>query len=492
MAYKVPTLAESTEFLRALWRALFPDRNLGSNRSYHYRRVQIIAGAQTELHAHIDTAVADVMPDSATGAAATRWGAIVGTERKGATSARKSNALLVRGTPATAITSGEELIHQVSGLRFAIDEDEVVPGSGSVAVDIVAIDTGAQTRLAAGEVLEFVSTPAGLETQAELQIDLDEDGFDDEQDPAFKRRYLATFSEPTAGGTQADYVAWALEVTGIAAAFAYPNRAGLGTVDVVGLHDGTGSARTLNAGERDDLLAFLQAKAPAQMSGGALRILDIDLEPQDVEITIVPNGAAEFAMDWDDSAPPEVDSIDAPNRTITFLAARPSTMKAGDRIVIRGVSSDADGDVLTIEALGGGANDIILQEWPPVDPDATDLIYAAGPLTKTIRDAIVAHMNGGIVYAGPNGPLTEATVTSLVAPRILAEGIGSANPAGIYGAWSGGLIRAVLAKITGYTRGVRDVTVVTPVTNIEATDPVFPNDDSVGLITPRKILVRAA
>lgn len=492
MNYKVPTLAEATSFLRALWRGLFPDRNLGSTRSYHYRRVQIIAAAQTEIHAHVDSAVSDVMPDSATGAAATRWGELVGTVRKGATGARKSDALLVRGTAATAINSGEELVHQSSGLRFQIAEDEVVPVSGEIAVDIAAIDTGAATRLLAGQVLEFVSTPAGLETQAELQIDVDEDGDDSEQDPAYKTRYLATMKEPTAGGTQADYVAWALQVTGVAAAFAYPNRAGLGTVDLVGLHAGTGSARELNAGERDDLLAYVAAKAPAQMSGGALRVLVVTLETEDVEITIETNGDAAYAFDWVDDVPPEVLTVDAPNRTIQFAADRPSTMKAGDRIVIKGVSSDSDGDVLIIEALGGADDEIILQEWPPVDPDASDLVYAGGPLTATIRDAIVAHMNGGIVYAGPDGPLTEATVGSMVNVRVLADGIGSANPAGIYGAWSGGLIVSILEKLATYTRGVRDATVITPASNQEASDPAFPNDDEIGLIAPGKILVRGA
>jgi hypothetical protein len=74
-------------------------------------------------------------------------------------------------------------------------------------------------------------------------------------------------------------VKWALDkdsgVTAITSVFAYPTRAGFGTVDVVAFHAGSGAARSLSGGEVATLLAWLKTKAPAHLAGtpGALRVL---------------------------------------------------------------------------------------------------------------------------------------------------------------------------------------------------------------------------
>jgi hypothetical protein len=52
MSYRIPTLIESEELLVAAFRSLFPDRNVGARRVYHRRRLQVLAMALTELHAH--------------------------------------------------------------------------------------------------------------------------------------------------------------------------------------------------------------------------------------------------------------------------------------------------------------------------------------------------------------------------------------------------------------------------------------------------------
>ena len=170
-------------------------------------------------------------------------------------------------------------------------------------------------------------------------------------------------------------------------------------------------------------------------------------------------------------------------------------MKVGDRFVIKGVASDNDGSVLVIESLSS-TDSIILEEWPNADPVATDVVYPAGPHTATVRDAIVAHMNGEIVYADQNGPLPESVAvergTSLVGLNILAEGIGPANPARVYGAWSGALIRSVLHKLATYTRAVSNAEVITPGADYEAEDPAFPDDEEINFIVPGKVLVRGA
>jgi uncharacterized phage protein gp47/JayE len=499
MAFVIPSLSETRDFVIAVGKAVFPDRNYGNLRSYLARRATFLAAAVTQLHAHISSVQDDVMPDSASdGAPINRWGTITGTDRKSATAARKSSAGRVYGVAATAVDAGEELLHQASGLRYEIATSTTIGGSGYVDADIVAIDTGSQTKIEAGQILQFVSTPAGLQTGVVLQADLDEDGYDDEAFGAYRKRVLATFSEPTAGGTDADYVAWMLEIEGVSSAFCYANRAGLGTVDVLALHTGSGTARELDSGDQEEVLEYLEERAPSQVAGvnGSLRHLDVVIDEQDVELVLDPNGEAAYAFDWT-GGPMTVATWTSATRTLEFTADRPASMKAGHRIVLKGVGSAQDGTEYTIEALGAADDEIILEEAPTVDPVATDLVYSGGPLTTPIRDAIVAHMNGEDVYAGRNRiPRTQGQLDedgeSVVGLEVLAEGIGPANPDGAYGAWNGSLLRSLLFQIAMYKAGVRNVTISTPAADVDAEDYEFPLDEQIGLIAPGSVLVRGS
>ncbi len=495
MAFRLPSLAETRDFLIAVGKAVFPDRNYGNLRSYHSRRATFLSAAVTQLHSHISGVQDDVMPDTASDdGPIDRWGSILGITRKSATAARKASVGRVLGTPGTAVDAGEELVHQASGLRYEITSSATVGGDESVVVDIAAIDTGAQTKLLRGEVLEFVSTPAGLSTSIALIDDLDEDGYDDEAFGAYRARVLAAFSDPTAGGTQADYVAWMLEVEGVAKAYAYPNRAGLGTVDLVALHNGSGAARVLDTADQEAVVEYVRELAPSQIAGvgGALRHLEVVPEEVDVELVLEANGEAAYAFDWNDEVPPEVLAWTPSTRLLQFTAARPGTMKAGHRLSLLGIGSAQDSRELTIEALSS-TDSVILEEAPPVAPAAADLAYSGGPLVTPVRDAILAHMNGVTVYAGRGQvPIPESSLESTIGLEVLTEGIGPANPGGEYGTWSGGLIRAVLGKIAIYKGGVRNYTIPTPAADVEAEDPDFPDDAEIGLIVPGYVLVRGA
>lgn len=493
MAFKIPTFAEARDFLIALGQALFPDRNYGNARSYHARRAAFIAGAMTQLHAHIVSAAADAMPDSASDdGPIDRWGGIYGVTRKSATPARGSAILRVRGTPATSVAADEELSHPSSGLLFKIAATTTIGAGGYVDADIVAIDTGSATRLDAGQTLEFTSTPVGLETSASLQRSLTDDGLDAEAFGAYRSRVLAAISEPTAGGTQADYAAWMLELAGVSRAYAYGGRAGLGTVDLVGLHAGSGSDRELSPSENAALLAHVRELAPIQVAGagGPLRTLDVVIQTVNVEIKVEPSGESAYAFDWIGSA--VVLSWTPATRVLQFTAARPATMKAGHRIVLSGIASAQDGAELTIEALTS-TDSVILSAAPAAAPAATDAVYSGGPLVSPIRNAIVAHMNGETVYAGRNRvPLAESSLESTVRLEVLAEGIGPANPANAYGTWQGGLLLRVLGTIVQYKRGVRNHVIVSPVADVEGTNYTGLLDYQIGLIAPGAVLVRSA
>ena len=103
-------------------------------------------------------------------------------------------------------------------------------------------------------------------------------------------------------------------MTGIAEAYCYPLRQGLGSVDLAALHEGSGSARLLLAGEITDLQATIDALRPVDVT---FRVLTVEATDVDVEVTIVPNGDALYAFDWDDSTPLEASTWTAGTKTLS-------------------------------------------------------------------------------------------------------------------------------------------------------------------------------
>lgn len=460
MPFTVPTIDELHAFLLALTKALLPARDT-SQPSRAWRETRTMAGAVTDLHAHLDAVKDDVLPDKAEGDALDRWGTILGVPRKAATGARKSAALRVTapaGGGGGAVAPGDVLTH-VSGLRFQVTESEAIAAGNTADVDVAAIDTGADTRLNAGETLTFSSPPAGLEEEAILVLDLDEDGTDKELDGPYRLRILERLANPPLGGAQADYVQWATAVTGIAEAYCYPLRQGLGSVDLAALHEGSGSARLLLAGEITDLQATIDALRPVDVT---FRVLTVEATDVDVEVTIVPNGDALYAFDWDDSTPLEVSTWTAGTKTLKFTTDRPASMLPNGRITIKPAAGGGDGAQLVIESLSG-TDSVILEEAPATAPVATDTVYAGGELVDPVRDAIIAHI----------------------------DSLGTSNTDAVpYGTWEANLRPQNLYRISQGIDGVRSSTVVDPAATVEPADNAYPDDGTVYILAPRQILVR--
>jgi uncharacterized phage protein gp47/JayE len=507
MPFPIPSMAETRDLVVALGKALFSGLNFTSRRSWHGKRATFWSGGITQVMFHADSAQRDLHPLTAgDGKPINDWGSTVGVERKEATPARKSSALRIRGAAGSTVPANRQLKDGSSGLLFKVPSPVTIPGvfgvdpDGFFDSDIVGVDTGSQTRIQAGTVLNFLASPPGIENTAVVQIDVDEDGFDGEQFGSYRGRVLSTFSEARAGGNQADFVRWALEsLNTVNKAFAYPLRAGKGTVDIVAFYAGSGTSRSLSSDDRDAVTAYIRTKAPFQIAGdgGSLRVLETIADPQRVEILIEPNGVSAFDFDWDDSAAPTVLAWTAGTRELQFSGgALPTSLRAGHRLVLDGVASAQDGAELKIEAVSG-VDKVILAVAPTVAPAATDKIYSGGPLVTPIRDAIVAHLNGEIVYAGRGlTPIPESKANqngqSIIGLDILADGVGPANPAGRYGTWSGGILLASLFGIVKYKAGVRNLTIVSPATDYEAVDDAFPLDDQIHYVTPGAVIIRSA
>lgn len=463
MAFDTPTLDETHEFLIALFGNLLanPDTSQGS---FNWLWLKTQAAAVTDNHAHIDATKNDLLPDTAPDdGMLDRWGTIRGVVRTTATPARKSAAYRVFGVPLTVVPALQQLNH-VSGLLFQTANSSIVGPTGYVDMDIVAISVGSATRLNAGELLTFNATPAGLQGQGQLQLAMDEAGTDTEDPGAYRARIISRFTDPPLGGTQVDYVQWALETAGLASAYCYPLRQGFGSVDLTALHAGSGTVRVMTAPEVAALQALIDGTL-RPVSVRAFRVLSVTTLALDVELMITPDGQAQNAFDWVDTVPPNVTAWVLATRTVTF-DARPPSMAPGHRITFKvAASPNQGGHERVVESLGPGANDIVLEvdQNGDIPVAGSTVAYSGGPLVQPTRQALIS----------------------------LFDSLGTANPdAHRYGSWEGNYRLGAISRVANAVPGVLDSAPVTPVATVQAADPDYPNDGTIQLLIPGRVIVR--
>lgn len=470
MAFTILTLDDSHEMALALFSALLDDPNT-SQGAFLWLWAKTMAGAVTDNHAHIASVFNDLLPDTASidttpqnpTSALARWGAITGLTQKGATgSSSATPCARVFGAPSTPVpdttqmTDPGQLVYQIVGAY-------TVAAAGYVDCNIAAIGTGSATNLSDGTQLQFTNTPSGLEDTVVLQAALT-NGADQEDPGAYRLRILSQLAVPAqpayGAGKQNDYVQLALAQTGIAAAFCYPNRQGLGSVDVSALALGSGDARLLLSGQISALQATMAALVPV---GVTFRVLTTYAAAVDIEYTVIPDGGATTVFDWDDTTPPTVLSWTSATNTLQFSGGtRPADMVPGDRLVVDPAAGGGTGAQFVIQSLSG-ADSVVLESAPVPAPVATDTVYAGGPLVDPARAAIQAYV----------------------------DSLGTANPdATRYGNWEGsldpGAIDAAVRAVAGVLRG----TVVTPSSLVTATDPAYPSDATIELLIAGHIIVR--
>jgi uncharacterized phage protein gp47/JayE len=465
MPIDIPTLDELHQRLLDAAKGSLTDLDI-ARFSDEYKRLRVVAGMGFQLNHHLSVIADDVLADTAEGDQQDRHGFIYNVTRKPATPAAKADALRLVGASGSPFVVGDELV-SVGGLRFQVNEGGTIPAAGQLDVDVVGIDTGSQTKLNAGEVLTFLSAPVGIEAEAELQLDLDEGGDDQESDGAYRVRILNAIQQPGMGGNANDYEQFAIEEEGIATAYVYPLRGGAGTVDVAALHTGSGTVRLLTTGEIATLQTAMDVKIPVSLkTGTSFRVLEVTSLEQDVEITVEPTFEAQFQFDWDDSGGALALDGATPwtgaTRTLKLDLDRPTDMDEGDRIVIKTAAGDGTGEVFTIERFGAATDEIILDKSPVPAPVAADLVYAGGPLTNAVRDSILEFIDA-------------------LGPAIGDDGVGN---------WFDSIIPSRMEAIALDEDGVNNATTVTPVSTVTPADPQFPLDGTIELLIPGEILVR--
>ncbi|HCG3094392.1 TPA: baseplate J/gp47 family protein [Klebsiella pneumoniae] len=226
MPFITPTFDDiRSDILRDI-KNLNPDADTGVD-SDLYIRASAVASVATGIYQYQGWIVRQIFPDTAD-TEFLEWHARTrGLYRKSATTA--SGTLTVTGEPGATAAAGYSVtrgsLTYTTTAAVTLDSD----GNGTVAASYsTAGAVGNTTAITSGT---FTSTPTGFDST--VIIGVMAGGTDAESDSELLARLLDIIRRPPAGGNKYDYRRWAMAVDGVTAAYVYPLRRGLGTVDVV-------------------------------------------------------------------------------------------------------------------------------------------------------------------------------------------------------------------------------------------------------------------
>lgn len=218
---------------------------------------RVIAGAAHMLHGHLDWLAKQLFPSTSDDAQLITQAALFGLAKTSATYA--VGVVTITGTDTTIIPAGTILVRS-DGEEYETAAEVTITG-GEIDATVTALEAGELGSLTVGVVLTFQSPIAGADSEAEVDS-VTSDGTDEEATDDLRVRLLARMAEAPHGGTEADHVAWAKEVSGTTRAWADPGGLGPGTVVVRFARDGDASPIP-DAGEVAVMQAYLDTKVPA-------------------------------------------------------------------------------------------------------------------------------------------------------------------------------------------------------------------------------------
>src|SRR5260363_7449 len=215
------------------------------------------------------------------------------------------------GAPGAVIPKGAPLVRS-DGMTFTTQTSALVDAEGMATVEVQAESdpaglSGAAGNTPVGTPMTLGTAIAGVQSNGLVHTPLT-GGTDLESDDSLRRRMLAAYQQPPQGGSQTDYVQWALQVEGVTRAWCAPQGFGIGTVVVYIMCDQS-QAEQAGFPQGEDGVAQDEPRGVAA-SGDQLRVANhlYVLQPVtalvyvvsplahrvDVEISGLPNAAPEI------------------------------------------------------------------------------------------------------------------------------------------------------------------------------------------------------
>lgn len=263
-----------------------------------------------------------LMPDSATDADLARIAALFDREKQPA--AGSVGSVILEASATTSIETGRELVDS-AGLRYAV----TIGGSyaNAALVPLRAVDTGAATNHAAGDVLQWVSAPPYCSDKATVATGGLVNGINAEDDETLRARVFALLQVPPGAGDW-QHVAELAESSSpsVQKAFVYPAIQGPATVHAAAAAapTATSKSRVIAAATMSGAVTpYVQGKLPSHAHVAVTTVADVNADvalglslPESP--TASPPGAG---GGWLDGTPwPSVDGITAFRVRITAVS----------------------------------------------------------------------------------------------------------------------------------------------------------------------------
>lgn len=244
MAYLVPTFAKIRDDILRDIANFFPEADIGPDSDY-FARASSVASAVEGLYQHQSWTVRQIFPDTADSEFLRMHARVRGLGPKPAVAA--AGQIRLAGTVGAPFAVG--LAGKVAdGREYQITVAGQIGADGTAIADGAATVAGTLGNAADGTPLTLTSAPPGIASTATIVTM--KGGVDEETDAQLLERLLDLIRRPPAGGNRYDYRRWALEVAGVTAAYVYPLRRGLGTVDtVITSAGGMPSQQTIDAAQ---------------------------------------------------------------------------------------------------------------------------------------------------------------------------------------------------------------------------------------------------
>lgn len=416
MAISTFSLDELEAQVLAFFANRFPGRDLGTE-SWLGKQARATAMALLALQKAIEDADHDGSPSTKTSTGALDAFAVLfgllsnqaGYGRNGPVAA-SGGVGPATGTKGTIFADGllvlaSDGVTQIK-LSGAVTIPGVPPGADSISAKFIAVTTGVAGNLPAGSVLTWVNPPSGADSTVQLGSALS-GGLEQESDSALLGRIFDRLQKPPKGGAAVDYRAWAeASDSGVHRAYVYPNRGGLGTVEVVAVSGGSGTGRVPSAAVLAACDAYVGARRPVTVQGyRSLAPAMPGGNGMAIRLRLMPS-AKKFAFDWNDTAA---------TYKVSAYAAGPPAVLTLDQIAPASLKSAVDAGLLPrvqVEATGGpcipvqasitgwadaaGKTALTLQNPLPAGwtvPTLNDVVRAGGPIVATIAQALLDYVD---------------------------------------------------------------------------------------------------
>lgn len=228
MSFERPTLKEIIDRLDGDAKSRLSVPQMRRSNAVVFDRV--LAGAAHSLYGYIEYLNRQQFFDTAESEYLDRWASIFGLVRKKAT--RASGQIIFRFSTGLVNIPDGTILQSDDGIQYKTTG----PVASSGVAEVEALNEGTEGNQLVGDVLNLVSPIAGVFGEVEI-VKLG-GGSPAESDDSLRDRLLSRVREIPHGGTESDYVQWALEVPGVTRAWCFPQEEGEGTVAVRFVCDG--------------------------------------------------------------------------------------------------------------------------------------------------------------------------------------------------------------------------------------------------------------